>query len=69
MAKKLRARDFRNGVDLAIKRVGTKEILAELLGIKVQSINHWRRVPRGRVMKIHELTGIPLRKLAPDLFQ
>ncbi len=46
-----------------------KKHLAEGLGIKVQSINHWHRIPRERVMMVHILTGLPLSTLAPDLFK
>ncbi len=59
----------RAGVDPKYHETKGKVALAEGLGIKVQSLNHWRRVPRDRVMMVHILTGVPLEKLAPDLFR
>ncbi len=72
-----------SGLRLAIRaaaiRAGVKEkkwyrsrgkvALAEGLGIKVQSINAWKRIPRDRVMMVHIVTGLPLSTLAPDLFK
>ena len=46
-----------------------KVLIAETLGIKVQSINNWFDIPRDRIMQVHQLTKIPLAKLAPDLFK
>lgn len=46
-----------------------KVVLAEGLGIKVQSLNHWIRVPRNRIMAVHRLTGVSLDDLAPDLYR
>src|SRR6516225_2583813 len=42
--------------------------LAEGLGCYPQAIYNWTYVPRNRVMMVHKLTGVPLEKLAPDLF-
>ena len=71
-----------DGLMLAIRKCGElaeasparlestgKRILAEHLGIKVQSINNWMDIPRDRIMAVHMLTKIPLAKLAPDLFK
>jgi hypothetical protein len=71
-----------DGLLMAIRKVGDmagasagrrestgKRILAEHLGIKVQSINNWMDIPRDRIMAVHMLTKIPLAKLAPDLFK
>ena len=46
-----------------------KVALAEALGIRVQSLNHWKRVPRARLMAVHRATGISLEDLAPDLYR
>lgn len=75
-------RGMDKGLRLAIREAGKrsglqpkywttrgKTYLAEGLGITVQSINHWTRVPRERVMMVHMLTGVPLSVLAPDLFK
>ena len=46
-----------------------KVALAEALGIRVQSLNHWKRVPRARLMAVHRASGISLEELAPDLYK
>jgi len=45
-----------------------KQFLAHNLGIKVQSINHWVKIPRDRLYMVHKITQLPLEVLAPDLF-
>jgi DNA-binding transcriptional regulator YdaS (Cro superfamily) len=56
------------GLKLAIEAVGTKYRLAQLLRIKPQSVQHWRRVPKKRVQKIARITGLDRAQLRPDLF-
>ena len=51
------------GLRLAIKKMGTKGKLAKALGIREQSINRWRAIPRKRVLSIHIATGIPVEDL------
>ncbi len=80
--KKKRRHKMDSGLRLAIRKAALlgnadkkhlhtqgKVLLAEGLGIKVQSINNWHRIPRERVMMVHIITGIPLAELAPDLFK
>jgi len=70
-------RKIHSGLMLAIRAAGKqggdwrrgKFFLAEALGIKQQSINLWTRVPRNRIFMVHKVTGVPLAKLAPDLFK
>ena len=52
---------------MAIKAIGLKALAAGL-GIREQSINNWRRVPRGRIMQVERLTGVSRELLAPDLY-
>lgn len=42
--------------------------LARMLGIRKQSVKQWRRVPEDRIIQIEELTGIPRKRLRPDLY-
>jgi hypothetical protein len=46
-----------------------KAHIAKALKINVQSINNWFDIPRDRIYAVHQLTKIPLSKLAPDLFK
>ncbi len=48
------------GLRLAIKKMGSKRQLAAALGIREQSINNWKAIPRKRVVSIHKVTGIPI---------
>ena len=45
-----------------------KRALAHSLGIKEQSLNYWKTVPRRHIMAVERLTGVPKEILAPDLF-
>ena len=78
--KKRRSPELRLAIDTAGRLAGAgpspqqvdaagRKWLAKGLGIKVQSLNHWRDIPRDRIMKVHEITKLPLAKLAPDLFK
>ena len=42
--------------------------LADNLRVYPQAIYNWTYVPKNRIMAVHELTGVPLEELAPDLF-
>jgi len=57
------------GLKAAAKAAGSLAALARLLGIKAQSLQKWRRIPRKRILQIERLTGVPREKLAPDLFK
>lgn len=57
------------GVKRAIKGAGGRRALARGLGITVQSVNKWRRVPRKRIVQIEKLFGVPRHLLAPDIFK
>ena len=60
---------FPPGLRAAIKAAGGVLALARNLEIRAQCFYKWRRIPRQRIMQIHRLTGVPLSKLAPDLFR
>ena len=48
------------GLRLAIKKMGTRQALADALGIRIQSMTRWKAIPRRRVMSVHKVTGIPI---------
>lgn len=56
------------GLQLAIDKAGGKAALARLLNIKVQAISQWSDVPVKRILAIEAATGVPRRKLRPDLY-
>ena len=57
------------GLQLAIKAAGGYSELAESLGIRPQSVWQWTRVPLNRVVEVEKVTGVPRRKLRPELYQ
>lgn len=48
---------------------GSMTRLAAGLGLRKQALSHWHEVPVAYLVRIEELTGIPRRKLRPDLFK
>lgn len=58
-----------SGVEKAIAAAGNKSILARKLGVKVQSIQQWERVPAERVLEVERVTGVPREELRPDLYR
>lgn len=56
-------------VGKAIAAVGTASELARRLGIKVQSIQQWKRIPAERLIEVESVTGVPRRELRPDLYE
>ncbi len=65
----LREAGRRAGGDPRAWHVTGKTWLAEALGITVQSINQWQHIPKNRLLMVHQLTGVPLEKLAPKIFR
>lgn len=62
-----------NGLEKAIKKVGTASNLASLLGIKPMSVSRWKNrykgvVPHDRVLAIFNITGVTPHELRPDLY-
>lgn len=56
-------------IDRAAAAVGNKSELARRLGVKVQSIQQWKRIPAERVIDVERVTGIPREELRPDLYR
>jgi DNA-binding transcriptional regulator YdaS (Cro superfamily) len=44
-----------------------RPLLAEKLGITLQAVVQWRRVPPARLSEVSKITGIPMKELRPDL--
>jgi DNA-binding transcriptional regulator YdaS (Cro superfamily) len=55
-------------LERAVEAAGSKSALARALGLKVQSIQQWRRIPAERVLDVERATGVPRSALRPDLY-
>jgi DNA-binding transcriptional regulator YdaS (Cro superfamily) len=55
-------------VEMATAKVGGESALARALGIKVQSVQKWKKIPAERVVAVEQATGIPREQLRPDIF-
>lgn len=58
-----------SGLELAIKAAGSKAALADLLGIRPQSVSKWKKIPISRMLEIEKCTGVSRRMLCPELFE
>jgi DNA-binding transcriptional regulator YdaS (Cro superfamily) len=61
--------DETSPIDRAAAAVGNKSELARRLGITVQSIQQWKKIPAERLVDIERVTGIPREELRPDLYR
>lgn len=57
------------GVQLAIAAAGGLRPLARELGMSMQALSEWRRVPADRLLQVEAVTNISRRKLRPDLYR
>jgi DNA-binding transcriptional regulator YdaS (Cro superfamily) len=55
------------GLAKAIKAVGTRYRLAQLLNLHNQSVYGWTRIPVPHIIKTEEVTGVPREVLRPDI--
>lgn len=55
-------------VEKAAAAAGNKSELARRLGVKVQSIQQWKRIPAERVLDVERVTGVPRHELRPDIY-
>lgn len=56
-------------IAFACEKTGGGAELARRLGISKQAISQWSEIPIRHVHKVHEVTGIPLTDLRPDVFR
>lgn len=52
----------------AIDRIGGFTAVANALGIKPPSVFQWQKAPYHWVRRLHDLSGVPLHELAPDMY-
>jgi len=57
------------GLRRAIDAAGGLRPLARLLGITVQSLSEWHRVPVGRLLQVEAVTKVPREKLRPEFYR
>jgi hypothetical protein len=57
------------GLKLAIEAAGSINALAQDLGMTVQALWEWRRVPAHRIVQVEAVTKVPREKLRPDLYR
>jgi len=60
--------DTLRGIKEAVNAAGSASALARALGIKVQSIQQWKKIPAERVLDVERVTGVSRSVLRPDLF-
>ena len=49
-------------------KAGGESALARALGIKVQSVQKWKKITAERVLAVEHVTDIPREKLRPHIF-
>jgi DNA-binding transcriptional regulator YdaS (Cro superfamily) len=50
-------------VEMVTAKAGGESALARALGIKVQSVQKWKKIPAERVLAVEHVTGISREKL------
>jgi TorA maturation chaperone TorD len=56
------------GLEEAIRAVGSITELARRIGISQPAVSNWNRIPAERVLSVEAVTGVERRVLRPDLF-
>ena len=57
-----------DGLKKALQLAGSQTKLAHMLGLRPQAVQHWKRVPIKKAIKVSRLLGIPMNELVPELF-
>jgi DNA-binding transcriptional regulator YdaS (Cro superfamily) len=57
-----------HGLRKAIDAAGSVTLLAECLGLSVQAVSQWDKIPIERCGDIERLTGVPRHVQRPDIF-
>ncbi|MGO4135149.1 transcriptional regulator [Rhizobium brockwellii] len=55
-------------LDKAKKAVGGPAELARRIGISIQAVSQWKKVPGDRVLAVERVTGVSRSSLRPDLY-
>jgi hypothetical protein len=63
--RRIPARD--PGKEAVLEVCGGLKPLADALGISSAAVSKWKKIPRGRVVEIERLTGVPRYVQLPDL--
>ena len=58
-----------SGLAQAIAAAGSVTELAAALGLTVQAVSQWKRVPAERCAVVEEVTGIERQDLRPDIYK
>lgn len=61
--------DMDMGLVEAVAAMRTKTALAEALGISLQAVSGWDKIPLSRLLDVEKVTGVPREKLRPDLYR
>lgn len=66
----MRTRQTRSdaGLEHAIQAAGSVTALADGLGLTVQTVSQWLRVPPERALDVERLTGVSRHVLRPDIY-
>lgn len=57
------------GMVEAVAAMRTKTALAEALGVSLQAVSAWDKIPLSRLLDVEKVTGVPREKLRPDLYR
>ena len=55
-------------LQMAKTKAGGDAKLARELGISIQAVWQWKRVPVTRVLDVERITGVPRHELRPDFY-
>lgn len=58
----------KDGLELALRATGSLSKLAEIVGVKVQSVAQWEQVPSWHCLTVEAATGVSRHDLRPDIY-
>ena len=56
------------GLMAAVNAAGNFARLAKLLGVPIQNVCRWKRVPAEWVLRVERATGVPRARIRPDIY-